>query len=416
MKVINHRDDCRLCGSDRLQLVLPIRPSPIGDAFVPGSKLELEQNLYPLDTHLCMDCGHLQNIDVVHPEILFREYTYRSSVSLGLVEHFKKYAETILNKLSIPENSLIIEIGSNDGSLLKVFKSKNYNVLGIDPAKKIAQEATAEGINTIPNFFSLSLAMEIKKLYGPASLFCANNVFAHIDDISEVVSGISHLLSPDGVFVFEVSYVPLMIQNMVFDVIYHEHVSHHSLLPLEKFLNKHGMALFDVEFIHTKGGSMRAYAQLIGTGRNSKTDALIDAYENEQKLGICSPQIYQEFFKKIEIEKRKLQSYLSNYIKLDRTIAAYGASTTTTTLLYHFELENNIQYIFDDNPLKHGLYSPRSHIPVIDSCQLKSLMPDLVIILAWIYADEIIKKNMDYVESGGKFVVPLPKFRIVEKA
>ncbi|MGT2440270.1 methyltransferase domain-containing protein [Bradyrhizobium betae] len=253
MQHVTHRSNCRLCGSRSLELVLPIRPSAIGDAFVSGDRLQEKQDVYPLDCYLCLDCGHLQNLDVVDPEILFREYTYRTSVSLGLVEHFRNYARSVVSGLALPKDSLVVEIGSNDGSLLKAFRAEGMRVQGIDPAREIAATATREGIPTIPDFFTNAIAGQIKAANGPAALFCANNVFAHIDNLSDVVKGVRTLLAPDGAFVFEVSYIVDMIDNMVFDTIYHEHVSHHALLPLESFLNRHDMTLFDVERKETKG-------------------------------------------------------------------------------------------------------------------------------------------------------------------
>src|SRR5581483_3561806 len=211
MQYVTRKSTCRLCESCRLELVLPIRPSPIGDAFVSADRLHEAQPLFPLDCYLCGDCGHLQNLDVVDPEILFRDYTYRTSVSLGLVEHFANYARSAVSDLAIPKGSLVVEIGSNDGSLLKAFKQEGMRVQGIDPARDIAQAATEQGVPTLPDFFTSEMAAAIAASNGPAMLVCANNVFAHIDNMSDVAKGIRTLLAPDGVFVFEVSYIVDMI-------------------------------------------------------------------------------------------------------------------------------------------------------------------------------------------------------------
>lgn len=416
MMTSNHRDDCRLCGSKKLQLVLPILPSPIGDAFVPSSKLMERQDLFSLETYLCNNCGHLQNLDIVDPDILFREYTYRSSVSLGLVDHFIQYSNKVIDKLKLNTGSLVVEMGSNDGSLLKAFKAHGMRVLGVDPAVSIASEATKQGIETIPDYFSLSLSSILYDKFGSASLFCANNVFAHIDNISDVADGICNMLSDDGVFVFEVSYLPDMIRNMVFDVIYHEHLSHHAIIPLEKFLNEHGLTLFDIDFISTKGGSMRGYAQKSSSGLRTKSLALKEAVAYEESIDIKNPKLYEIFFNEIEIRKQRVLQFLSKQVAVNKIIAAYGASTTTTTLLYHFELTKHIKVIFDDNTLKQGLYSPGAHIPVLAPVEIKKINPDVIVILAWIYADRIIKKNKDYIESGGIFVIPLPEFCIIDKS
>jgi SAM-dependent methyltransferase len=414
MKDYKHRTDCRLCGGTQLLHVLPILPSAIGDAFVPVERLDEKQDTYPLDCYLCEHCGHLQNLDVVNPEILFRDYTYRSSVSLGLVEHFRKYAEAVVTSMKIPADSLVVEIGSNDGSLLKAFKSHGMRLQGIDPARNIAAQATEEGVPTIPDFFSSTIAANIRAEKGPAAVFCANNVFAHIDNMSDIVTGIRAVLADDGLFVFEVSYIVDMIDNMVFDTIYHEHVSHHALIPLEKFFNRHDMTLFDVSRTDTKGGSIRCFAQPLSTGKRPRSEVLTGLVAEEERRGICKPEIYREWFDKIEERKREVLAIVDEAIKQGKTVAGYGASTTTTTLLYHFELESRLSFIVDDNPLKYGMYSPGAHIPVFPSSALAEKKPDLVVILAWIYAAPILKRNEAFMAAGGTFLVPLPTVRLVE--
>jgi SAM-dependent methyltransferase len=414
-KHVTHKTACRLCGSTSLDHVLPIRPSAIGDAFVTADRLDEPQDLYPLDCYLCLDCGHLQNLDVVDPDILFRDYTYRTSVSLGLVEHFKRYAQSVVSTLAIPKGSLVAEMGSNDGSLLKAFKNEGMRVQGIDPARDIAASATAEGIPTVADFFTSELAGKIKAEQGSTALFCANNVFAHIDNMADVVKGIRLLLADDGVFVFEVSYIVDMIDNMVFDTIYHEHVSHHALMPLETFLNKHDMSLFNVERTSTKGGSIRAFAQPKSTGKRPRSEAYLRLVVEEGRRGITGPKIYRDWFDAIEKHKRAVLDLVDNMRADGKVVAAYGASTTTTTLLYHFELEGRVMFIVDDNPLKQGRFSPGAHIPVLPSAMLATEKPDIVVILAWIYGEPILKRNEAYIAAGGKFLVPLPEPRLVDK-
>jgi SAM-dependent methyltransferase len=415
MQHVTRKSACRLCGSRRLELVLPIRPSPIGDAFVSADRLQEAQPLFPLHCYLCGECGHLQNVDVVDPEILFRDYTYRTSVSLGLVEHFETYARSVVSDLAIPKGSLVIEIGSNDGSLLKAFKRQGMRVQGIDPARDIARAATEQGIPTIPDFFTSAMAAAIAASNGPAMLFCANNVFAHIDNMSDVASGIWALLAPDGVFVFEVSYIVDMIDNMVFDTIYHEHVSHHALLPMEAFLNRHGLTLFDVRRMGTKGGSIRGFAQLAATGRRAKSPELTALMVEEVRRGITRADTYRDWFVAIEQRKQAVLAYLDAALGAGKIVAGYGASTTTTTLLYHFELASRLAFIVDDNPLKQGRFSPGAHIPVLPSAELRARKPEVVVILAWIYAEPIVRRNAAFIEAGGAFLVPLPLPRTIDR-
>jgi hypothetical protein len=412
MRHVTRRTTCRLCGALELECVLPLRPSPIGDALVPPSQLSVTQELYPLDCYLCLGCGHLQNLDVVDPDILFREYTYRTSVSLGLVEHFRNYAAACVESLQLVPGSLVVEIGSNDGSLLKAFKALGMRVIGIDPARNIAAAAIASGIPTIAEFFSSNIAAAICSEHGPATLFCANNVFAHIDDMSDIATGIRTVLGPQAVFVFEVSYILDMIDNMVFDTIYHEHVSHHALCPLEVFLNRHDLTLFDAMRTGTKGGSIRGFAQPLHTGRRERSERLRQMLAEEDRRGIAEPALYRRWFAEIDQRKRAVLARLDDAIAAGGFVAGYGASTTTTTLLYHFELEKRLAFIVDDNPLKQGMFSPGAHIPVLPSSELVSRKPDLVVILAWIYADPILRRNRAFIEGGGRFLVPLPEMKL----
>ncbi len=415
MQDVTHRDTCRLCGSHSFELVLPILPSAIGDAFVTKDQLDEKQGVYPLDTYLCLDCGLLQNLDIVNPDLLFRNYTYRTSASLGLVEHFRKYASSVVEGLGIPKDSLVAEIGSNDGSLLKAFKALGMRVQGVDPARSIAGIATSEGVPTVPDFFTSAVADDILSRSGKASLVCANNVFAHADGMEDIVSGIRKLLTDDGAFVFEVSYAPYMADNMVFDVIYHEHVSHYAIAPLEKFFNRLDMTFFDVEAQMTKGGSIRGFAQPKSTGKRPRSQRLLDMMAEEERRGVTKPQMYRDFYAAVQDRKKQTLDYLDAQIAAGKTVAAYGASTTTTTLMYHFELGSRVSFIVDDNSVKHGTYSPGLHIPVYPSSELLSRRPDIVVVLAWTYWEPITKRNAQFIAEGGEFLVPLPNFRLINK-
>jgi SAM-dependent methyltransferase len=304
-------------------------------------------------------------------------------------------------------------MGSNDGSLLKAFKQHGMRVNGVDPARSIAATATEEGIPTIGDFFSLAIAQRIRREQGEAAVVCANNVFAHIDNMDDIVAGIRHVLAADGAFIFEVSYVPDIIDNFVFDTIYHEHVSHHALLPLETFFNRFDMTLFDAQRSPTKGGSIRGFAQPKSTGRRARTARLVDMLAEEERRGIRQPEIYREFFQAIEQRKHATLDYLAEAKAEGKVIAAYGASTTTTTLLYHFELGRFISFIVDDNPLKQGTFSPGQHLPVLDSAELYQRKADIVVILAWMYAEPIIRRHQRFIDEGGRFLIPLPDMRIV---
>jgi len=359
-----------------------------------------------------MECGHVQNVDVVNPEILFRDYLFTTSSSRGLLQHFQQYADEAAARFKLGRESLVIEIGSNDGSLLRFFKEKGMRVLGIDPARSIAHQATVSGLPTIPNFFTTALADEIVAKHGRAALVAANNVFAHADDLADIVRGVHRLLDDQGVFIFEVSYLPDIVDHFLFDTVYHEHVSHHSVVPLQRFFARLGMQLFDVQRIGSKGGSIRGFAQRM-PGSRPVTSLVHELAAMEEDRGFGSIEIYRSYGEAIDQRKQAVITFVDDMRREGRRIAGYGASTTVTTLMWHFELQDKIEFLADDNPQKHGLYAPRSHIPVVPSEELYARKPDIVIILAWRYADPILKRHKRFLDAGGTFAVPLPELQLV---
>jgi SAM-dependent methyltransferase len=413
MNSISHRrTTCRLCLGSQLTLVLPIKASPIADAFVSISQLSQIQTLVPLDLYQCQECGHVQNLDIVNPELLFREYIFTTSSSVGLIAHFRSYAVDVIKQFGVKPNSLVVEIGSNDGTLLHFFKDAEMRVVGIDPARNIAKQATEAGIPTIPEYFSSSLSSRILNEYGKAKLIVANNVYAHADDLGDLTEGVAQLLDDDGVFVFEVSYLMDIIDKFLFDTVYHEHLSYHSIKPFVKFFSLYGLHLFDVQIINTKGGSIRGFVQKYG-GRRLENQTIKQMIIEEDRRGLHSPQIFKDYENRIFTRKTAILTFIENAKKNNLKIAAYGASTTVTTLMYHFELTEKIDYLIDDNTKKHGLYSPGCHLEVKPSSILNGIeRPDVVVILAWQYAQPIMAKNNNFIESGGCFVVPLPDLKI----
>jgi len=225
------RNTCRLCGGHDQELAVHLEPMPSGDAYVPAGHLDQPQETYPLDLYLCHSCGHAQLLDVVDPEILYRNYLYTTSISLGLAEHFHRYADEVLSRVNPPAGSFVVDLGSNDGTLLKAFQSRGMRVLGVDPAREVARKATASGVETLPCFFTAELARTIRDERGPASIVTANNVFANIDNLVDMIEGIQTLLAPDGVFVFETSYLVDVFQKSLLETFFHEHLCYFSVKP-----------------------------------------------------------------------------------------------------------------------------------------------------------------------------------------
>lgn len=409
---VTKRSSCRLCHSAGLVMVLPIKPSPIADAFVPSEKTHIPQPCIPLDLYQCQACGHVQNTDIVNPELLFRDYLFQTGSSAGLIEHFRQYAKEVVEKFKLKPGSLVVEIGSNDGTLLTFFKDWGMKVLGVDPAVEIAKQANASGVPTLPEFFTSSLATQIENQHGLAKLIVANNVYAHSDQLADMTEAIASLLDDDGIFIFEVSYLLDIVDKFLFDTVYHEHLSYHSIFSLQQFLKSHGLHFFDVEKITTKGGSMRGFVQKIN-GARKEQPVIENMIKTEMQRELHKPEIFRQYEKEILARKQDVRHFIENAQKNKQKIAAYGASTTAITLMYHFELENNLDYLIDDNAKKHGLFSPGRHLEVKPGSVLYTKKPDTVIILAWQYAEAIMRKHQQFIAEGGVFVIPLPTLKII---
>jgi SAM-dependent methyltransferase len=410
---MSRRNTCRLCDSADLRLAVPLNPSPIADAFVTSGGLGVPQDSYPLDLYLCVSCGHIQNLDIINPNLLFRDYLFTTGSSEGLQRHFSRYATDLISDCDLSAGSLVVEVGSNDGTLLSEFKQHGMRVVGIDPATEIAALASARGIPTINDFLTVEIARRIRLEHGSAQLVCANNVFAHADDLVAMVEAVRELLADSGLFVFEATYLVDLVDKMLFDTVYHEHVSYHSVGPLVQFFRRYGMELINVTRNSSKGGSIRGYAQLASTGQRSVHSDVAAMIENERRRGFDQLSTYENYSKSIEERKKALADFVTERIGKDVLIAGYGASTTTTTLMWNFELTRTLSFIVDDNVKKHGLYAPGCHVPVVPSTELYVRRPDFTIVLAWQYAEAIINKHAEYLAQGGKFVVPLPVLSII---
>jgi SAM-dependent methyltransferase len=410
---ITRRTTCRLCESRQLTRVLSLPPTPPANAFVPADRVGEAQACYPLDIYLCDSCSHLQLLDVVDPEILFRDYVYVSGTSPSFVRHFQDYAADCIARFSPPKRSLAVDIGSNDGTLLGFFKATGMTVLGIDPANAIAEAATNRGIETWPEFLSEPIVRRIHTQKGRAALVSANNVFAHVDDLAGFADCVRELLAPDGVYVFEVSYAADVHQDVLFDTIYHEHLSYHTVKPLIPFFAAHGLELFAARRVPTHGGSLRGFVQRAGGPQalDGSVTALVAA-EAERQLDRVES--WLAFAERINQVGEKLTDLLVQLKAGGKRIAGFGAPAKATTLMYRFGLDREvIDYIVDDSPLKQGLFTPGRHVPVVPWSQAETERPDYMVVLAWNFASAIIANHTKYLETGGHFIVPLPEVRIV---
>jgi len=403
-----------MCNSDRLLKTVSLSPTPPGNDFLTIEELGREERVYPLDLYYCESCNHVQLGHVVDPKILYQKnYTYVSATSGQFVNHLKEYAESMVKRFNLKSNSLIVDIGSNDGTCLSFFKALGMEVIGVDPATEIAKKATEDGIETIADFFSYELAIELNKKYGPAKYITSHNACAHIDDLLDVVKGVEVWLGDDGIFVLEVGYLVDVYTNTWFDTIYHEHLDFHTVAPFEKLFARVDMEVIGVERIKPQGGSIRVMAQkkkgkLI---RQSSVDELI-AIEN--KLGFNNVETFYEFENKINLVKAQLKQLVFELKAKGKTIAGFGAPTKATTLMGHFGLDEKIlDFIVDDNPLKQGLYTPITHIPVLSADALYEKKPDYVLILAWNFSEPIMDMHKKYGSEIGHFILPMPFPKVV---
>ena len=403
-----------MCNSDRLLKTVSLSPTPPGNDFLTIEELGREERVYPLDLYYCESCNHVQLGHVVDPKILYQKnYTYVSATSGQFVNHLKEYAESMVKRFNLKSNSLIVDIGSNDGTCLSFFKALGMEVIGVDPATEIAKKATEDGIETIADFFSYELAIELNKKYGPAKYITSHNACAHIDDLLDVVKGVEVWLGDDGIFVLEVGYLVDVYTNTWFDTIYHEHLDFHTVAPFEKLFARVDMEVIGVERIKPQGGSIRVMAQkkkgkLI---RQSSVDELI-AIEN--KLGFNNVETFYEFENKINLVKAQLKQLVFELKAKGKTIAGFGAPTKATTLMGHFGLDEKIlDFIVDDNPLKQGLYTPITHIPVLSADALYEKKPDYVLILAWNFSEPIMDMHKKYGSEIGHFILPMPIPKVV---
>jgi SAM-dependent methyltransferase len=393
--------------------VFSLTATPPANAFVPAARVGETQERYPLDVFFCEHCTHLQLLDVVNPRALFEDYVYASGTSPAFVRHFSDYAEWLWGFAGTPTGSLVVDVGSNDGTLLRFFAQRGARVLGIDPARDIAHDATRKGIETLPFFFSPSLAKEIAADRGPAVIVTANNVFAHIDDLGTVLDGVEKLLAPGGLCSFEVSYLVDVIEKTLFDTIYHEHLDYHAVGPLIHFLKAHGLELIEAIRVDSHGGSIRLVAQRLG-GNRQVGASVAAALLAEREVGLNRADTYLDFSMRVNTLGEQLRKLLRELKEQGKRVAGFGAPAKATTLMYHFGIGPDvIDFIVDDSPLKQGLYSPGMHIPILPPRAIVEYRPDYLLILAWNFATSIMEKHASFRKQGGQFIIPLPRLQVI---
>tara|TARA_B110000003_G_C16634018_1_gene527723 strand:+ start:1062 stop:2246 length:1185 start_codon:yes stop_codon:yes gene_type:complete len=390
---------------------LELTPTPLGDLYTLPEDKESSRECFPIDLYLCKDCGYVHLRDVIDPDDIYPDYLYSTKTSTGLKQHFSAYAEEVFNVTKLSGDGLVVDIGSNDGTLLEVFKGYGCSVQGVDPAASVVPLALEKGVPTIVDYFNDAVADQIISERGQASIITANNVFANLDNLKSFVRSVYALLARDGAFIVEFAYLGDLMEGKIFDYIYHEHLSYFSINALESFMNQEGFRLVHLSHSGSKGGSYRAY--FTKTESNMPDDQNLKLYrKQEAELKLDHTQSYTQLAESINENIRMTKQFLECVKGEGRRCVGYGASVTCTTLLYHFGIADYLECLIDDNSVKIGRLSPGYHLPVNGSDYLDKNPDVICVILAWRYADVIKSRNPHFISHGGCFVQPMPVFKV----
>ena len=401
---------CRVCNSKNLIKYLNLGKTPLANSLVELKDKNKKETEYPLEVLYCKDCSLSQLSVVVDPKILFSKYVYRSSISKTFQSHCAQMVKDVVKIIKPRRNELVVDIASNDGCLLHQFKNEGFKTLGVEPAKNIADIANAGGIETICSFWSIETADEILKKYGKAGMITATNVLAHVNDLNEFLKAVTILLNKEGLFVVEVPYLYDIFKKNEFDTIYHEHLSYLLVKPLKRLYEKHGLKIIYIEKYPIHGGSLRIYAS-----KNKPKSNNVQYFLNfEDKNKLYNIETYKNFDKKVKKIKNDLLNLLKNIKSKNKKVVAYGASAKGSTLLNVCGINKDlISFIVDDTPEKQNKFAPGSKIPIKNASYFEKEKSHYIILLAWNFAEELIQKTKNHRERGGKYIISIPKVRVV---
>lgn len=407
---------CRHCGADVTLTLIDLGSSPPSNAYLTKLTMRRPEKWFPLKVLVCESCWLVQAEAYSRAAELFNdEYAYFSSFSAIWLAHAERYVNDMVKRFSLNKNSHVIEVASNDGYLLQYVKQQNIPCLGIEPTASTATAARLKGIETLEEFFGVGLAQKLAKQGKQVDLMVANNVLAHVPDINDFVRGFTLLLKPQGVATFEFPHLMHLIEQKQFDTIYHEHFSYLSFTTVEQIFKVNGLKVFDVEEMYTHGGSLRVFAQRTDTGMHPLSKSVSQSLERESKAGMKDAVYYQGFQDKANKVKNDLLVFLLNAKKEGKTVAAYGAAAKGNTLFNYAGIKPDlIPFVCDASPSKQGKFLPGSRIPILPPTALKENKPDIILIIPWNIADEIIHQHSYVREWGGVFVIAVPELQVIK--
>jgi SAM-dependent methyltransferase len=385
--------------------------SPPANGLTEPNELGSGETLYPLHAYVCEACLLVQLELFETPEQIFRDYSYFSSYSTSWLEHAERYVDTMIKDRGIAPGHRVVELASNDGYLLQYFIRAGIEVLGIDPASNVAAVARDRGVPTIDEFFGVALARKIVLETGPADLIVANNVLAHVPDINDFVGGMAALLAPTGFVTIEFPHLLRLIDDVLFDTIYHEHFSYLSLIALMPLFARHGLEIFDVTELPTHGGSLRLF--VAKRGARTVTPAVARVREAELDLGLDRIETYPAFGEHVMRVKRDFLEFLIGARREGKSVAGYGAAAKATTLLNYAGVRTDlIAFVADKSPHKQGRFIPGVRVPIVDPEEIRRAKPDYLVIFPWNIAAEIRGELDDIRTWGGRFVTAIPTLTI----
>jgi SAM-dependent methyltransferase len=405
--------ECRFCRAELTDVFADLGMSPLANSYLTADELAQMEPFYPLRALVCERCFLVQLEDYETPEAIFSEYAYFSSFSSTWLEHARRYADLAIDRFGLDGDSRVVEIASNDGYLLRWFIERGIPVLGIEPARNVAEVAKRAGVRTLVKFFGRATAREVAAMMSP-DLLIGNNVLAHVPDLNDFVAGMKILLSPRGVITMEFPHLLNLMEDNQFDTIYHEHFSYFSFLTAARVFEAHGVTLFDVEELPTHGGSLRIFGRHAEDDSKPVTDRASELMQRERDAGFEQVDTYLSFAGGVREAKWELLDFLVSQKRDGKRIAAYGAPAKGNTLLNYCGVgTETIDFTADLSPHKQGCYLPGSHIPILPPDAIRAAQPDLVLILPWNLKDEIAEQLAYVREWGGRFVVRTPRLEVL---